>query len=174
MNTNITIDKKREFIRWFLNSHQFRKRECVWILNFYLNNEEYLDKLHFVEDASLYQRGMRMATYCVDKPAFSYYENKSMITDPEKVFHAIKLLSDKDFYIELQFHNANKCLEYIEVLEGSSNIDEEIDQEIVTYAEKVMNESLEKFKRERLYDEINKALDNRNEKLFMELTNKLS
>ncbi|MEH7479396.1 YpiB family protein, partial [Bacillus altitudinis] len=30
MQTPVSVNEKKEFIRWFLNHYQLKRRECVW------------------------------------------------------------------------------------------------------------------------------------------------
>ncbi len=32
MQTPVSVNEKKDFIRWFLNHYQLKRRECVWIL----------------------------------------------------------------------------------------------------------------------------------------------
>ena len=51
METPVTVNEKKVFLRWFLNHFQLKRREAVWILNFLMSNDQLMEKVHFVEEA---------------------------------------------------------------------------------------------------------------------------
>ena len=117
MTTPVSVNEKKEFIRWFLNNYQLKRRECVWILNYLISHDQLMAKVHFVEDAEHCPRGIIMSTQCVDDIPFRFYKNSVMTTDAEKSFHDIRLNRDQDIYIELKFKEAHKSYQYAAVLE---------------------------------------------------------
>lgn len=53
MTSSVPIVDKKNFVRWFLKNFQLKRRECVWILNYLLSNDELLENIHFVEEARI-------------------------------------------------------------------------------------------------------------------------
>lgn len=51
MQTPVSVNEKKDFIRWFLNHYQLKRRECVWILNYLMSHDSLMEKVHFVEQA---------------------------------------------------------------------------------------------------------------------------
>lgn len=94
--TPVSINEKKEFIRWFLNHYQLKRRESVWILNYLMSHDQLMEKVHFVEEAHLCPRGIIMSTHCVDNVPFRFYKDNIMTTDAEKSFHDIRLNREED------------------------------------------------------------------------------
>lgn len=44
MAAPISVNEKKEFIRWFLNHYQLKRRECVWILNYLMSHDQLMEK----------------------------------------------------------------------------------------------------------------------------------
>jgi uncharacterized protein YpiB (UPF0302 family) len=169
---NITATKKREFIKWFLNNYQLRRRESVWILNFLYSYEHLLEKVHFVENASKTPRGIIMATHCVDDVPLRYYKNGVMSTNAESCFHDIRLNRDQDVYIELNFKNKYNYKEYWDVLEENP-FEEPDTSEFEEQAAHFLDYCLYEFRVERLKKQIDEAIDDGDKELFMKLTDEL-
>jgi uncharacterized protein YpiB (UPF0302 family) len=175
MATPVSVNEKKEFIRWFLNNYQLKKRECVWILNYLMSHDLLMEKVHFVEHAQFCPRGMIMSTVCVDDVPFRFYKESVMTTDAEKSFHDIRLNRNEDIYIQLNFKEMHQSHRYAAVLEENPYVPDilyitEQDREL---AEKFLQASRENFLRERLKREIDAALDRGDKELFMELTEQL-
>jgi uncharacterized protein YpiB (UPF0302 family) len=173
--SGVTVDQKKEFIRWFLNNYQLRKREGVWILNYLLSNDKFLKKVHFVENANKTPRGIIMTTHCVnDFPLSSlrYYRNGEINTNAESCFHDIRLNRDDDLYVELNFKDKHNCKEYWEVLEENP-FDEPDTSEFEEQAVHFLDYCLYEFKVEQLKKRIDEAIDDGDKELFMKLTDEL-
>lgn len=113
---------KKDFIRSFLKKYKVRKKECIWILNFICLKEERLDNIHFVDDASLYDNGLMIATQCDDSLYhFIHYKNHKKTFDAEGAFHMIKENKKTPFYIELRFKNRFAQYDFIDVLYTEEN-----------------------------------------------------
>lgn len=46
MQTPVSVNEKKDFIRWFLNHYQLKRRECVWILNYLMSHDSLMEKVH--------------------------------------------------------------------------------------------------------------------------------
>lgn len=168
----VSVNEKKEFIRWFLNHYQLKRRECVWILNYLMSHDQLMKKVHFVEDAQFCPRGLVMSTHCVDEAPFKFYKSNIMTTDAEKSFHDIRLNRDEDIYITLHFRSAYSSYHYAVVLEKNpfipSNI--ETNEQDKKMAEQVLQLSLTTFKRTQLMKQIDEALDRHDYESFQKLT----
>ena len=175
MAAPVSVNEKKDFIRWFLNHYQLKKRECVWILNYLMSHDQLMKKVHFVEDAQFCPRGLVMATHCVEEAPFKFYKSNIMTTDAEKSFHDIRLNRDEDIYITLQFKSAYSSYHYAAVLEKNPFLPvsrEENDKDKIL-AEKMLDNSLNAYQVEQIMKQIDDALDAHDQKTFMELTDLL-
>ncbi|WP_026694833.1 ReoY family proteolytic degradation factor [Peribacillus kribbensis] len=175
MHTPVSVNEKKEFIRWFLNHYQLKRRECVWILNYLISHDQLMKKVHFVEQANLCPRGLIMSTHCVDEAPFRFYKANIMTTDAEKSFHDIRLNRDEEIYIQLNFRAAYSSHQYAAVLEENpfmpkNSLSNEKDKIL---AEQFLETSLAMFQRDKLMELIDRALDQQNEEEFHRLSAQL-
>ncbi|WNS74022.1 ReoY family proteolytic degradation factor [Bacillus sp. DTU_2020_1000418_1_SI_GHA_SEK_038] len=175
MSAPVSVNEKKDFIRWFLNHYQLKRRECVWILNYLMSHDQLMEKVHFVEHAQYCPKGLIMSTHCVDEVPFRFYKENVMTTDAEKSFHDIRLNREEDIFIQLNFHASNKAHQYAAVLEENPFLPNkmEISEKDKMVAEKFLCDSIKKFQRESLLKKIDEALDNQDESAFIQLTEEL-
>jgi len=119
MNIQISLEAKKIFLGWFLDRHQLKRRESMWILNYLLNHDIVLNKVHFIEAAEKTPRGMMMSTMGTNTEPFLFYKNGTLFSDPEQAFHEVRLNWQEDMYIELVFSEPWKSAEYLTVLEDN-------------------------------------------------------
>ncbi|MBU8638961.1 MULTISPECIES: ReoY family proteolytic degradation factor [Bacillus] len=176
MQTPVSVNEKKEFIRWFLNHYQLKRRECVWILNYLMSHDSLMEKVHFVEQAEFCPRGIIMSTHCVDEVPFRFYKENIMTTDAEKSFHDIRLNKQQDLFIQLNFRSAYRSPEYAAVLEINPHIPKDLyeNEKDKDLAEKVLEHSIATFQKERLMKEIDEALDRHDQETFNKLARELS
>lgn len=176
MATPVSVNEKKDFIRWFLNHYQLKRRECVWILNYLMSHDQLMEKVHFVEQAQYCPRGLIMSTHCVDKVPFRFYKENVMTTDAEKSFHDIRLNRDENIFIQLNFHASNQAHQYAAVLEENPFVPKhlQMNEKDGVIAEQLLKGSIERFQREKLLHLIDQALDNQDREAFQILTEKLN
>lgn len=173
MKTHISIQEKKNFIMYFLNNYQLKRRESIWIFNYLATHDKVLENVHFVEDAKFCDRSLFMSTHCVDAIPFRFFKGDHMSTDGEKAFNDIKLNRDERLFVELQFKNRYKDDLYVSVLEDNPFTNNNVnDPEIIREAKEFLDHSIDNFKEKQMLKQIDDALDNRDERLFVKLTNR--
>ena len=105
MTSSVPIADKKNFVRWFLKNFQLKRRECVWILNYLLSNDELLENIHFVEEAHYCPRAIVMSSVDSNGVPFRFYKGNIMTSDAEKSFHDLRLYPNENMYIQLNFPN---------------------------------------------------------------------
>jgi uncharacterized protein YpiB (UPF0302 family) len=175
MTTPVSVNEKKEFIRWFLNRYQLKRRECVWILNYLMSHDQLMKKVHFVEEAQYCPRGLVMSTHCVEDVPFRFYKENIMTTDAEKSFHDIRLNKEEDIYIQLNFSKSNASYQYAAVLEENPFMPKYlvINEKDRIIAEQFLKESIQIFQRDRLLKAIDDALDRQDKEMFEKLSEQL-
>ncbi|MBY0122598.1 ReoY family proteolytic degradation factor [Bacillus sp. S/N-304-OC-R1] len=175
MSAPVSVNEKKDFIRWFLNHYQLKRRECVWILNYLMSHDQLMEKVHFVEHAQYCPKGLIMSTHCVDEVPFRFYKENVMTTDAEKSFHDIRLNREEDIFIQLNFHASNKAHQYAAVLEENPYLPNKmlISEKDKLAAERFLYDSIQKFQKESLLRRIDEALDNQDKEAFKQLTDEL-
>jgi uncharacterized protein YpiB (UPF0302 family) len=174
--TPVSVNEKKEFIRWFLNHYQLKRRESVWILNYLMSHDQLMGKVHFVEEAHYCPRGLIMSTHCVENVPFRFYKENIMTTDAEKSFHDIRLNREEDIYIQLNFKSSNLSYQYAAVLEENPYMPEDLymnDKDRLS-VERFLKHSIDTFQREKLLKAIDDALDRQDQKTFQMLTDQLN
>ncbi len=176
MATPVSVNEKKDFIRWFLNRYQLKRRESVWILNYLMSHDQLMEKVHFVEDAQFCPRGLIMSTHCTREVPFRFYKDNIMTTDAEKSFHDIRLNRDEDIYIQINFRSSNLCHQYAAVLEQNPFVKNNVhlSEEDKQFAEQFLKESIRIFQENKLLEEIDRALDTRDQKKFETLSKRLN
>lgn len=176
MATPVSVSEKKDFVRWFLNHYQLKRREGVWILNYLMSHDQLMEKVHFVEQAQYCPRGIIMSTHCVDDVPFRFYKENIMTTDAEKSFHDIRLNRDQDIYIQLNFKGAMNTTKYVAVLEENHFIPDhlKINEHDQKTAEELLDYAVFKFRKEKLRFAIDEALDNNDKERFLTLSSQLN
>lgn len=176
MATPVSVNEKKDFIRWFLNHYQLKRRECVWILNYLMSHDQLMEKVHFVDQAQYCPRGLVMSTHCIDKVPFRFYKENVMTTDAEKSFHDIRLNRDEEIYIQLNFNASNQAHQYVAVLEENPYMPKhlQINENDREVAEQFLKASIERFQKEKLLSQIDEALDKQDRSAFLNLTKQLN
>jgi uncharacterized protein YpiB (UPF0302 family) len=172
MASPVSVNEKKEFIRWFLNNYQLKRRESVWILNYLMSHDQLMKKVHFVEQAQYCPKGIIMSTHCVDDVPFRFYKENVMTTDAEKSFHDIRLNRDEDIFIQLNFRESYHSSHYVLVLEENPFMPKhlQITENDKQIAEKFLEETIYTFQRDKLLAKIDEALDKQDQVEFLKLT----
>ncbi|MBD8006365.1 ReoY family proteolytic degradation factor [Bacillus norwichensis] len=175
MATPVSVNEKKDFIRWFLNRYQLKRRESVWILNYLMSHDQLMEKVHFVEEAQFCPRGLIMSTHCTKEVPFRFYKDNIMTTDAEKSFHDIRLNRDEDIYIQINFRASNTSHQYAAVLEENPFVKKTvfISEQDKSIAEQFLKESLRKYQENKLLKAIDEALDQYDQQSFNELSLRL-
>lgn len=166
----VTVEEKKGFIGWFLKNYRLKRREAVWMLNYFSDREELLKNICFVSDSSNYPKGILISTTGSNEslPSFRFHKGNLETNDAEKCFHDVRLHPNETVYIELNFKDKHKCYKYL-MIEESNNSIEELSPEVLEEAEKVIDD----VKQQLLLNSIDTALDKGDQKLFMELWEQL-
>lgn len=176
MKASVTNVEKKAFIKWFLKRYDMKRRECVWILNYIVGHDDLLERIHFVEEAHFCPRAMVMSTIDSSGIPFRFYKGNLMTADAEKSFHDLRLNSEEDMYIQLNFPKIPPNPAYLAVLEENPYIPKYLqsnygDREV---AEKLLNVSMKNFQKKMLLQQIDEAIDNRDKERFLQLSDQLN
>ncbi|PWR44091.1 hypothetical protein DK292_15590, partial [Listeria monocytogenes] len=60
MKASISIDEKKDLIRWFLNKHQKKTREAMWVLNYIAGHDQKEKYDQFVDNLEGCARGLSL------------------------------------------------------------------------------------------------------------------
>lgn len=175
MSIQVSLEAKKAFLGWFLDRHQLKRRESMWILNYLLNHDIVLNKVHFVEAVETTPRGMMMSSVGMDSEPFLFYKNGTLLNDPEQAFHDVRLNWHEDIYVELIFREPWKTAQFLSVLED--NPYHKWNELISDDLRKEVSHALETFvlteRKQKVMEEIDLALEEDDREEFIELSNLL-
>lgn len=164
--SNVSVEKKREFIVWFLEHYKMKWKECFWMLEYFLKNEGALKRVHFVENVEFDKPiSLFMSAQSTKTTPFKYYSNNLVSEDPDRAFNHIRFHPKEDIFITLNFADKYLHPQFIEVLEGEGTDETDLPMAVRVELAQVVND-LEKLGKAQLIDY---ALDTRNEELFRKL-----
>lgn len=176
MNNPVPVMEKRDFLKWFLEAYQLKRRECAWLLNFLMSDDILMERIHFVEHAEHCPKSLMISANDVEQVPFAFHKNQHVTMDAEKSFHDIRLNRNEDIYIQLNFKEKKILPQYMAVLEENPylpvNEAEENLQGLL--AEIILDESLRLHRMKRLEEEIDLALVNGDETMFQSLAKRYS
>lgn len=175
MNIQVSLEEKKSFIGWFLDRHQLKRRESMWILNYLLNHDIVLNKVHFVEDVETTPRGIMMSTVGMDNEPFLFYKDGKSFSDPEQAFHEVRLNWHEDMYLELVFREPWKTEEYLAILEDNPyhRWNDTIPKDVKKDAEHAIIHLNLSEKKQVMLKLIDEALESGNRQEFIEFSTKL-
>ncbi|MFC0559896.1 ReoY family proteolytic degradation factor [Halalkalibacter alkalisediminis] len=175
MGNIIPVVDKKEFLKSFLQQFELKRRECAWLLNYLMSDDELMERVHFVEQAAHTPKALIISAKGVDTIPFSFHKEKHITTDAEKAFHDIRLNQNEEIYIELHFNGAKHYPPYLVVLEDNPHIPENIELTVAFQkeAELLLDRSIRKFRKEQLLSQIDNALDQQDEFAFKRLVQQL-
>lgn len=156
----ISTRDKQEFLKWFINEHQFASRENKWILEMLLKQPEVLEQVNFVKSIANCPRSISMSTLSSNETEFIFTKNNLITIDQHKAYHDLRLNTKTPIYIKLNYEDQAKCPRY-----GFISIDNpfETNDFLIGKDKYIINEKLNEIAQERtielLKEKINKALD---------------
>ncbi|MEI3610781.1 YpiB family protein [Pseudogracilibacillus sp. SO30301A] len=162
MSAPISIQSKKHFLQWFISHYNVKVQEINWFLEDLLVDERALQNVHFVSDTEYCPKGIIISTLEEDRN-FLFFKGNVRTNDVYTAYHELHLYHEEAFYIQINFPEKNSHPLYKAVIEEEL-MQLEIDKQ---YAESLLNELLVKGKVKYLLQEINKALDHKdNDKFF--------
>lgn len=176
MNSAISVIEKKIFLKWFLNNYQLKRRECAWLLNYLMSDDQLMEKVRFVENIEYCPKSLIISANDVDSIPFSFQKRHHVTMDAEKSFHDIRLNKEEEVFIQLNFKDANKNPKFIAVLEDNpfTPIDEKTEQAYSIMANLVVDQAKYQFQKKLLLEKIDAALDCGDKKSFLTYTNQLA
>lgn len=175
MNHSTSIAEKKDFLKWFLKNHRFHKRECVWLLNYFISDNHVMENLHFVEHAEYCPKAIILSTVCSNEVPFRFLKENIVTSDVEKSFHDIRLNPDEKVYIQLNFKYAYQHTQYRLILDDNPYLPESLqpNKQFAFWTDFIVDEAIISFKQQQLLKRIDEALDTNDKETFLALTKEL-
>jgi uncharacterized protein YpiB (UPF0302 family) len=176
MSNSVSAAKKKGFIEWFLSRYKLQKNEAIWLLSYLSSSQQILRKVHFVKHfCHTYPKSIIVSTTCCKMASFQFVKNKHIGSDVESAFYDIWSYPNEDLYIALYFKDRDTCPNYTAVLEGNPMEEQDLVQEhlISLFAELLLDNAVQEFKKQELYKQIDDALAIRDKQRFLYLSKQL-
>jgi uncharacterized protein YpiB (UPF0302 family) len=176
VSSTISVLEKKDFLKWFLNNYQLKRRECAWLLNYLMSDDQLMEKVHFVENAEYCPKSLIISANDVDCIPFSFHKRQHVTMDAEKSFHDIRLNKEEEIFIQLNFKNAKKVPQFIAVLEDNPfvPIDKETEKIYSLFADLIIDQAKYQYEKKQLLVKIDQALDSGDKENFIKYTNSLT
>lgn len=171
MYTPVSIKSKRYFMKWFLKHFTLKKLEATWLINYLIKQDNLLSKVVFVSDIRSCPRAIVMTSKCSKGIPFLFYKQHLVTDDIDKFFHDIRLHEDDEIYIQLNFNQANQNPFYAAVLEENpfAPTDPYMTQQDQDISDSLLRQLLQESQIKKLKQDIDQALDEKNESQFKKL-----
>lgn len=175
MDTSITNDQKKQFLKWLTSNYELKRRESLWILDYLYNHDIMLEKTHFVEQVEQTPRGIYMSVKGTETPAFRFYKKGHEFKDAMQAFHEIRLNWSSQLFVQIDFEDAWSSPEYLRVLEDNPHArwNDMIPDELLKEMDEALTYETLRMARELLLTEIDKTLLAGQEQKFTKLTEDL-
>ncbi len=172
----IAIKDKKIFLSWILGNVRFSRREVYWILNYMLKHETILELVHFVERADACPRGITFREQNSDGDPLELTIEQHSFTDPEQIFHDIRLNWQKELFVTCIFKNSWSNSAYLTVLEDNPyrSWNSQIDESILLQLDLFFQEEEQKAEEQRIYALIDQAIEENDVSEFQQLAIKLN
>ncbi|WP_044784681.1 MULTISPECIES: YpiB family protein [Bacillus cereus group] len=180
MFTKIAKESKKNFLEWLINKDMLVNNEAIYLINYFINNYELLDKFHFVELEGLNKAPttLEIRTKCGLKERQAHLEfidkNKNFETNSiSEVIHFLQYNSQLEVYIGIKMEKL-LCIEILDIIEENPFYkDDKINIENVSVkAEEFLIHVLVSQEKKRLMKAIDLALDKRDEAEFLRFSKK--
>ncbi len=164
-----TVKRKKRFLKWMKQNFYIEEEELEWFLQDLIDDEQLLTKLHFVRDIKHCPKGMIISTSGVSGLSFLFFKGEVYTEDIYTAYHELQLYRDEAFFIKVDLPHYLQNSLYSSLLEDEIN--DKINDRVI--ADQLLTHLLEEGQIERIESAINRALDERNYKQFIQLSNKL-
>ncbi|MGX5634685.1 YpiB family protein [Bacillus thuringiensis] len=158
--SKVSVEKKLEFIEWVVeNLDRKIRRGFASLVTF--SDERFINRIHFVENASKYPYGIEVTAACAGGKASAFYTPHGVfnsLTAPYEHF----VENEDPIYIQINFREKYENVQYLDVLE-----DDECS--LQTYLDGEDHDEIENLLTKQLIDY---ALDMKDEALFKKLVMK--
>lgn len=165
---SVSLQAKKDFLSWFLDCYDFKDSDARLFLQYFLSNDDMMEKIRFVEDAKNTPNGIIITEYGVKGAGFRFYRydkngNLWTTSNVEKSLREIQDKKDdiKELYLQLNFHSRQRCLEFMYVVEENPYRHVAIAETYGPIAEKVLERTSLEFRVRYIRELIDKALDER-------------
>jgi len=171
---SIPLENKKIFLQWLLDTFYVENDEVRWLLEFLIENDDYLKIIRFTDHAEYCPRAIILRVKNFRKITFQFHKGEVVTTDVDKSYHDLRLMKQTSMFMQVDFDPFNRPFLYGQVLEKNPYLEDDLS----SYGKK--NAKKPQLKKENtqhyiklLKKKIDLALDRKDEQKFYELTYQL-
>lgn len=173
MNRWVSTSEKTSFLQWFLKNHRLKSKEARTILDYLINHSHILENTTFSHTLSTDSKTIVISSMQSDEPGFIYYDHGKKSEDPSKVLGDFMAHPGTKRNMMIHFygshiHSSYQKLVQTPIKEQFQNYKRFKKYELATNS--VLSQVQQQTDRASLLADIDRALDERNEARFKELT----
>jgi uncharacterized protein YpiB (UPF0302 family) len=169
----VSTIEKREFLYWFLQNYRLKHPEARRLLEFIMNSPHILENVSFTEKRNDGSRTIVISSLYSDEDSFAFYQYGQVVSEVANAISSIMQNPSDDLSLVLNFHGKMLNHRYLQLVEtsASENISlQKINEQHAKQADLLMKRMLKERQIQTLREEIDRALDEKNEDLFKQLT----
>lgn len=166
---SVKIIQKKYFLKWIKENFYLEEEELDWFLEDLIEDDQLLEKLHFVQDIEHCPKGIIITSSGIQSLSFLFFKGGVYTEDVYTAYHELQLYREEAFFIKVNLPNIYDHRLYHALLEDDM-MEKEKDEKI---ADQLLSQLLLEGKVKRVETAINQALDDGDVHRFKELSNQL-
>ncbi|MGO2695383.1 YpiB family protein [Bavariicoccus seileri] len=175
----ISDKDKHRFLEWLIANQDLKDKECFWIINYLLNHNYLLSRIHFTIDVHLLNNGIVIVSDDNETDHFHFFHEGKDHYNPETAFEALRVDWKSHYYLEIKCPNSISLLQEFNVFEdnpsekGVDQTDEDLESAVSPKAIELALEDINrKLTLSLISRDIDQALDEKNLSQFQDLCQK--
>ncbi|MED3645850.1 YpiB family protein [Halalkalibacterium halodurans] len=171
----VSVAEKRQFLKWFL-TQQLKRKDAKRILEYLLQHYHLLEQVMFTEEIRGRERTLVISTLQSDEPGFAFYLYRRKIEDPIRALGELQANPADPIYLILHFHGKAQNHQYLQMLDSESREYIKRFKQFQAYkeeADSLIEAVLIENEKKMLLQQIDEALDLKDERRFKDLVKKL-
>ncbi|MDQ0199820.1 YpiB family protein [Neobacillus ginsengisoli] len=168
--------EKGNFLKWFLENNRLKRTDARRIIEYIINHFPIIENVTFTEKVIQGEKNIVISSVNSDEPAFVYYYKRGKTEDVSMVLNQFMMNPSEKVNIIIHFSGKMLNHQYLQLIEKdlSSNIRKyEQSQRDANEVDKLIGKVIQESEKELLRKQIDVALDQKNEELFIKLVKKL-
>lgn len=169
----VSLIQKKKFLKWFLMNKKLKSREGIWIINYMLSKNDFLERVHFVESVTHAPTGLMLSSIEVHNTSFSFNSGTKTSINPDMSFMELRKNTGEPIYLDLQFKDRYSNELFLSVLEEATFHSPEhtnVSRKEIQNIDSFLGEFVVSNKIHSLEKEINIALEQGDKDKFLVLT----
>ncbi|MDQ0207143.1 YpiB family protein [Alkalicoccobacillus murimartini] len=177
MNRWVSTSEKSAFLNWFLKNHRLKSKEARTILDYMIGHSHILEHVTFTDTISSSSKSIVISSMQSDEPGFVYYDHTKKSDDPSKVLGDLMAHPAIRRNLVIHFYGSHIHSSYQQLLQTPIKEQFQNYKRFKRYEHEtkgILTQIQQQTDRASLLAEIDRALDERNEARFKQLTIQLN